>query len=449
MILLDDKELHDSFELSERFNTMKMDKRDMSIVSESRTKIIDEVAAVAKFENIEPEKLRRLLVEGRIVIPHNPVHSPRPLGIGEGLRVKINANLGTSTDHPSLENELEKAKIAIKYGADTIMDLSTGSDISYVRKKMIENVPVPIGTVPIYQTGIEVMKKGKISDMNPDQIFKDIEQQAKDGVDFMTVHCGVNSESVAKLKKSKRLTSVVSRGGSFLISWMLQNEKENPLYEEFDKLLEIAKEYEITLSLGDGMRPGCIADASDETQIQELIVLGGLVDRARAQDVQVMIEGPGHVPLNQIEANVRIEKTVCKNAPFYVLGPLISDIAPGYDHITSAIGGALAAYYGADFLCYVTPAEHLSLPTVEDVRTGVIASKIAAHAADLAKGKDWHLDNEMSMARKALDWKKMFELALDPEKAKEVRGKIKTKLPDVCSMCSEYCALKIMTEHLL
>lgn len=421
----------------------------MSIITDSKTKIIEEVAEVAKFEGIEPEKLRRLVLEGRVVIPRNPIHSPKPLGIGEGLRVKINANIGSSPDRADVNEEIEKARISIKYGADTVMDLSSGGDIDSIRKVIIKNVDVPLGTVPIYQSAIDLIRKNALMDLTSDKIFNDIEKQAKDGVDFMTVHCGVNRESVSRLKASKRLTSVVSRGGSFLISWMLHKDKENPLYEDFDYLLEIAKKYEVTLSLGDGLRPGCIADASDKTQIQELIVIGELVDRAREKDVQVMVEGPGHVPLDQIEANVRMEKTICKSAPFYVLGPIVTDIAPGYDHITSAIGGALAAYYGADFLCYVTPAEHLSLPMIEDVKTGVIASKIAAHAADLAKGKDWNLDNEMSKARKALDWKEMFKIALDPEKAKDVRGRLKPKKPEVCSMCGEFCAMKIMSDQYL
>jgi phosphomethylpyrimidine synthase len=418
----------------------------MSIISDSKTRIIDEIVTVAKQEGVEPERLRRSILEGRVVIPRNPIHSPKPVGIGEDLRVKVNANIGTSPDHIDVEDELAKAAVAVRYGADTIMDLSSGGELDSIRRKIINNVDVAIGTVPIYQTGIEAIHNGSLLDMKEDRIFSDIEKQAKDGVDFMTVHCGVNSESVEKLLKSKRLTSVVSRGGAFLVSWMTHHEKENPLFKEYDYLLELAGKYEVTLSLGDGMRPGCIADASDETQIQELLVISELVDRAREKDVQAIVEGPGHVPLHQIEANVRMEKAVCKNAPFYVLGPLITDIAPGYDHITSAIGGALAAYHGADFLCYVTPAEHLSLPTLEDVKQGVIASKIAAHAADLTKGKDWHLDNEMARSRMALDWDKMFEIALDAEGAKKIRGKVKSKNPDVCSMCGEYCSIKKMGE---
>jgi phosphomethylpyrimidine synthase len=418
----------------------------MSIIADLKKGMTKDLSEVAKVEGMEPEKLRKLVLDGRVVIPHNPVHSIKPMGIGEGLRVKINANIGTSPDRVDVAEELEKARIAVKYGADTVMDLSSGGDIDSIRKKIIKNIRVPLGTVPIYQTGIETMKNGSIVDMKEDKLFSDIEKQAKDGVDFVTVHCGVNRESVSKLMRSKRLMSVVSRGGSFTINWMLHNDRENPLYENFDQLLDIAKEYEVTLSLGDGMRPGSIADASDETQIQELLVIGELVERARARGVQAMVEGPGHVPLHQIEANVRLEKAVCRNAPFYVLGPLVTDIAPGYDHITSAIGGALAAYHGADYLCYVTPAEHLSLPTIEDVKIGVISSKIAAHAADLTRGKDWDLDNEMSTARRALDWEKMFGIALDPETAKKVRESVKSKLPDVCSMCGEYCAIKKMKD---
>ena len=428
---------------------MKTDTMPMSIIADSRGRVTEEVAEVARAEGIEPEKLRRLVLEGKVVIPRNPVHSPKSMGIGEGLRVKVNANIGTSPDRANADEEIEKARIAVKYGADTIMDLSSGGDVDSTRKAILKNVDVALGTVPIYQSAIEMMKKSSLLDLTSDMIFRDIEKQAKDGVDFMTVHCGVTRESTSRLKEAKRLTSVVSRGGSFLITWMLHNDKENPLYEEFDYLLEIAGKYEITLSLGDGLRPGCIADASDKPQMHELIVLGELVERAREKDVQVMVEGPGHVPINQIEANVRMEKSVCKDAPFYVLGPLVTDIAPGYDHITAAIGGALAAYCGADYLCYVTPAEHLSLPTIEDVKTGVIASKIAAHSADLAKGKDWDLDSDMSKARKALDWNEMFKIALDPEKAKGVRKKGQSKDSEVCSMCGEYCAMKIMSNQFI
>ncbi|MBU4189683.1 MAG: phosphomethylpyrimidine synthase ThiC, partial [Candidatus Thermoplasmatota archaeon] len=375
-------------------------------------KLQEEIKQIAKDEKIDPAKLKKLFLEGRVVIPFNPHHSPRPLGIGEKLRVKINTNIGTSPDYVNIDEEIEKAKTAVKYGSDTIMDLSIGGNIDEIRKKILKTVNLPLGTVPIYQAGMEYAKKGAVVEMTEDDIFNAIGKQAKDGVDFMTVHCGVTLESVEKLKKQKRITGVVSRGGAFLVAWIIHNQKENPLYKNYDYLLELASEHNFTLSLGDGLRPGCIADASDRAQMQELIILGELVERAREKGVQAMVEGPGHIPLNQIEANVRMEKTVCRNAPFYVLGPLVTDIAPGYDHIVGAIGGALAAYYGADFLCYVTPTEHLSLPTIDDVRDGVIASKIAAHAADIARGKDLDMDLSMANARRNLNWDEQFKHCL-------------------------------------
>jgi len=420
----------------------------MTLMKRAQTSITDEIKEVAKVEGIAEEKLRRNVAAGRVVIPFNPIHSPDLLGIGEGLRVKVNVNIGTSMDYIDVDEEIKKAKVGIKYGTDTIMDLSTGGALTSIRKKILKEVRIPLGTVPIYQAGLEAARRSTVVDMTEDDIFNAIEEHAKDGVDFMTVHCGVTRESIAKLKKQGRITNVVSRGGAFLTAWILHNGEENPLYENYDYLLELAKKYDFTLSLGDGLRPGCIADATDRPQLQELIILGELVDRAREENVQAMVEGPGHIPLNQIEANVRIEKTVCKNAPFYVLGPLVTDIAPGYDHITGAIGGALAAYYGADFLCYVTPSEHLSLPTVEDVRVGTIASRIAAHSADLARGKEWEEDLAMAEAREALNWKKMFEYALDKERAEEYRRNRKTSYGDVCSMCGELCAIKMVKEYL-
>jgi len=382
----------------------------MTIMKEATHSISDLLRSVAKVEGVEPELLTRGVAKGRIVVPSNLNHKTIPYAIGEGLRVKVNANIGTSPDHCDLEEELEKAKVAIKYGAEYLMDLSMGGNIDEIRKNILKEITVPLGTVPIYQV---VMEAGHVLDMTEDTMFKIIERQAKDGVDFMTVHCGITKESVGRLRKGKRLCDVVSRGGAFLSVWIMKNEQENPLYANFDYLLELAQKYEFTLSLGDGLRPGSIADATDGAQLQELIILGELVQRARDAGVQTMVEGPGHVPMDQIEANVRVEKTVCKGAPFYVLGPLVTDIAPGYDHIVGAIGGAIAAYHGADFLCYVTPAEHLSLPDVEDVKRGVIASKIAAHAADLTKGLDWDKDIAMSKARKGLDWEEMFKVAIE------------------------------------
>jgi len=404
-----------------------------------------EMKGLSKNEGIGPDKLTKLLKAGRAVIPSNPRHEGLvPCAIGEGLRVKVNANIGTSRDHVDLAEELRKAKVAMKYGADALMDLSTGGDLRRIRRRIVRASPVPVGTVPIYEAVCRTAHKGGPIRMTADDLFKTIERHAQDGVDFMTVHCGVTTETAASLKKHRRVTGVVSRGGALLVAWMHENGLENPLYEDFDHLLDLAREHEFALSLGDGLRPGSISDASDAPQVHELIVLGKLVERARAAGVQAMVEGPGHIPLNEIEANVRLEKAVCKGAPFYVLGPLVSDVGAGYDHITGAIGGALAAYFGADFLCYVTPSEHLSLPTVEDVREGVVASKIAAHAADVARGKGREWDRDMSAARKAFDWTRMFELSVDPERAKAIHDRCKSKSPDACSMCGELCAMKVV-----
>jgi len=420
----------------------------MTLIPRAREGVTEEIRSVAETEGIDPEKLRRGVVAGRIIIPSNPIHSPRSVGIGEGLMVKVNVNLGTSRDMPSLESELEKARVAMRYRADAVMDLSTGGDVDAIRRAIIDEVDIPLGTVPIYQTGLKAARRSAVVDMDEDDIFNGIELHARDGVDFMTVHCGITRESVKWLKRSKRLTDVVSRGGSFLTAWIIHNDRENPLYENFDYLLEMAREYDFALSLGDGLRPGSIHDASDGPQIQELIILGDLVRRSREKDVQVMVEGPGHVPLDQIAANVKVEKTICDRAPFYVLGPLVTDIAPGYDHISGAIGGAVAAFHGADFLCYVTPSEHLSLPTAEDVKEGVIATRIAAHAADLTRGIGWERDNAMSRARKDLDWERMYGEAMDPEKAREYRARGITAEEEGCSMCGDVCAIKIVKEYL-
>ena len=422
----------------------------MTLMKDARSGLTKELTQVAKLEGVDPEKLRKKLVAGHVVIPINPIHHPKPVGIGSGLRVKINVNLGTSPDHISLDEELKKAKVAIKYGTDTIMDLSIGGDIDNIRRKLIKAINIPLGTVPIYQAGLEVARKknGAVVDMTDDQIFNAIETHAKSGVDFMTVHCGVTKESIERLKRQGRITDVVSRGGAFLMAWILHNEAENPLYANYDYLLELAQKYDFTLSLGDGLRPGSIADATDRPQLQELIILGELVERARKANVQAMVEGPGHIPMDQIEANIRIQKTTCGNAPFYVLGPLVTDIAPGYDHLVGAIGGALAAYYGADFLCYVTPSEHLALPTPDDVREGTIASKIAAHAADLTRGLDTERDLAVAKARKALDWDSQFSHVVDPEKAKEYRKNRSSMEKEVCSMCSDLCAIKIVKDYL-
>lgn len=407
---------------------------------------------VACDEGVDVEIIRKGLAEGTIVIPSNPAHKNlKAKGIGEGLSVKINANIGTSEEYSDIDVELKKLETVIKYGGDAIMDLSTGNKIDETRKAVIENSTIPVGTVPIYQAGVEILQSGKaMVDMTADDIFNVIIEQAEDGVDFITVHCGLTREGIEHLREEGRVTDVVSRGGSFLTGWMLHNNEENPLYEQYDRLLEISRKYELTLSLGDGLRPGCLADATDRGQIHELLVLGELVDRAREAGVQAMVEGPGHVPYNQIELNIKLEKELCKGAPFYVLGPLVTDLAPGYDHIVAAIGGTMAASAGADFLCYVTPAEHLGLPTIGDVKDGVIASKIAAHAADVARGnkKAFERNKEMAEARKALDWEKQISLAFDPEKARKFRKEHNTKERDVCAMCGQFCAMKITEEAL-
>ena len=406
---------------------------------------------VAAAEGIPVEILAGLVARGLVVIPFNPNHSPaRPAGIGKGLRTKVNVNLGTSRDFPLLADELRKVKISLKYGADALMDLSTGGDLRKIRRRILDRTPVPLGTVPIYQAAVKAIDRGAtIVDMTEDDLFEAIESQAREGVDFMTVHCGLTLKAIDRLKQQGRVADVVSRGGAFHLAWMLHNGKENPFYARFDRLLEIARRFDVTLSLGDGLRPGSILDATDRPQIEELLTLGELVQRAREAGVQVMVEGPGHVPLDQVEMNVRLEKRVCHGAPFYVLGPLVTDIAPGYDHIVSAIGGAIAAAAGADFLCYVTPAEHLGLPTEDDVREGLIASRIAAHAADIVKGVPGALerDLELARARKRLDWETQRRLAIDPAKFAAVRKRRKSK-SKACSMCGDFCAMRIVGEFL-
>jgi phosphomethylpyrimidine synthase len=410
-----------------------------------------QIKHIAEKERVETDFIIHGLAEGEIVIPTNINHTNLvPCGIGKGLRTKVNANIGTSSDFCDLNMELRKLQTAIDFGADTVMDLSTGGDISAIRRNILSASTVPIGTVPIYQAGIEAIEnRGAIVNMSVDDIFAVIEGHAKDGVDFMTVHCGVTQASLARLKKQGRTTDIVSRGGAFLIGWMLHNDKENPLYQYYDRLLDLALEYDFTLSLGDGLRPGCLADATDRAQVEELITLGELVDCSREAGVQAMVEGPGHLPLDQIAANVQLEKSLCRGAPFYVLGPLVTDVGAGYDHITAAIGGAIAAAAGADFLCYVTPTEHLSLPGIEDVKEGVIASRIAAHAADIVKGvkgaKEW--DEQMSRARKALDWKTQAKLSLDPELSQQIHSKIPAG-GETCSMCGKYCAMAIVEKYL-
>ncbi len=404
---------------------------------------------VSKKENIAAEQLMKLLAEGTAIIPCNKRHSViSPSGIGSMLKTKINVNLGTSRDCPDLEMELEKVQSAVDIGAEAIMDLSSYGDTRNFRRILSEKCPAMIGTVPIYDAVVHYNKA--LKEITEEEWIETVRMHAEDGVDFMTIHCGINRETALKFKHNKRLTNIVSRGGSIIFAWMEMTGLENPFYKHFDDILEICREYDVTLSLGDACRPGSIKDATDAAQIEELIVLGELTKRAWEKDVQVMIEGPGHMPLNQIAANMEIQKTLCHGAPFYVLGPIVTDVAPGYDHITSAIGGAVAAANGASFLCYVTPAEHLMLPDVNDVKEGIIAVTIAAHAADIAKGipgaADW--DNEMSLARKNLDWNKMFFLSIDPEKAKRYRESAKPEKEDTCSMCGNFCAIRNMNRIL-
>ncbi len=414
-------------------------------------KITQEMRRVAKDEGIDVNTLCQNIASGKVAILANNRHKNfTPKGVGKGLSVKVNANIGTSPERVDIKDELKKLKMACDAGADAVMDLSTGGNLDEIRKIIMAEARIPIGTVPIYQVAVETVKKKKpVTSMAPDDIFDVIEKHGVDGVDFVTVHCGVTQNSLARLKKQGRITDIVSRGGAFLAEWMIINKKENPLYEQFDRLVKIAKKYDMTLSLGDGLRPGCIADATDRGQIEELVILGELCATALENGVQVMIEGPGHVPINQIEANMVLQKKLCNGAPFYVLGPIVTDIAPGYDHITSAIGGALAGYYGADFLCYVTPSEHLGLPSSQDVWDGVIVTKIAAHAADLARGneKAFQRDRAMSRYRKALDWNGQIACAIDPDKIKRFRAERKLR-DDVCSMCGEFCSMKRMKDYL-
>lgn len=427
----------------------------MSIREDAQAgKVTNLFTACAENENIDVDTLIAGVAAGTIAIPKNIHHDfKKIMAIGKGTKTKVNANIGSSKDIAHLGSEIEKLEVSVKAGTDTIMDLSMGGDLDAVRRGILENCPVPLGTVPIYQAVAETVEQQQkeIVEITVDHIFKTIEKQAVDGVDFMTIHCGITKNLQERLMRRKRIMGVVSRGGSFLLEWMSYHNKENPLYEHFDDLLAILKEHEVTLSLGDGIRPGCLADATDRNQIQELIHLGELTERAWDAGVQVIIEGPGHMPMDQITANVLLQKQMCKGAPFYVLGPLVTDIAPGYDHITGAIGGAIAAAAGADYLCYVTPAEHLKLPGNDDVHEGVIASKIAAHAADLVKGIPGakELDDEMARRRNNLDWKGQIEMSLDPEKAARFREEGLSDKGPTCSMCGSYCAIQVFnrSEH--
>ncbi len=408
--------------------------------------IISEEMKKASFEEgIEPEQLRKLIASGKAVIPKNKNHNfEKILAVGEGLRTKVNANIGSSGACASVEYELKKLEAALSAKTDSVMDLSTGGDLSAIRKAILEESPVMVGAVPIYEVATKLHRDNRpIYKMDVDELFKSIERQCQEGLDYITVHCGITKETIKRIERSERLIPSVSRGGSIILQWMKHNNKENPLYEDFDALLEIAYKYDVTLSLGDGMRPGTIVDATDRPQIEELILLGELARRAREKNVQVIIEGPGHVPLDQITANVLLEKRLCDGAPFYLLGPLPTDIAPGYDHITSAIGGAIAASAGADFLCYVTPAEHLSLPTPEDVYLGVISARIAGHVADIVKKVPGAIEKDklMSIYRRDLNWEGMLSVAIDPDHARKRLSLASDK--EACTMCGELCAVKL------
>jgi len=407
--------------------------------------LTEDIKTVADDEHVDAETLRQRIAAGRVVIPKNVGRDFHPMGIGEGLRTKVNANIGTSPSHFDVNEEVLKLNVSVEAGADSVMDLSTGGDLLAIRKTLLDACPVMMGAVPIYALSAKLAREGRdIVDFTVDELYDVIEQQCASGIDYITVHCGTTRNALAALESTGRVMGIVSRGGSIIAAWMKKHDAENPLYEYYDRLLDICHKYDVTLSLGDSLRPGSIIDATDRGQIEELIVLGELARRARAKGVQAMIEGPGHIPLDQVEANVSIEKRLCDGAPFYVLGPLTTDIAPGYDHITAAIGGAIAAAAGADFLCYVTPAEHLTLPDLKDVRQGVISAKIAAHSGDIAKGLPAAIERDLAMskARQELNWEEMFANCLDPVVARARRQASEDAQRDVCTMCGELCAIR-------
>lgn len=430
--------------IMERKYSTQMEAARMGIVT-------PELEAVAKKENRSVEELLPLMASGKMVIPANVNHkSLDPNGVGSMLKTKINVNLGISRDCKDYDIEMKKVMRAVDLGAEAIMDLSSHGNTQPFRQKLCAECPAMIGTVPIYDSVIHYQRD--LGTLTAQDFIDVVRLHAQDGVDFVTLHCGITRKTIDQIKNGGRKMNIVSRGGSLVFAWMSMTGKENPFYEYYDEIVEICREYDVTISLGDACRPGCLADATDGCQIEELIMLGELTERAWKRDVQVMVEGPGHVPMDQIAANMKIQETICKGAPFYVLGPLVTDIAPGYDHITAAIGGAIAAWNGAAFLCYVTPAEHLALPNVDDVHQGIIASKIAAHAADIAKGIPGARDQDdrMADARKELDWDAQWLEALDPEVAKEIR---KSRMPeedhsDTCSMCGKFCAVRSMNKAL-
>ncbi len=416
-----------------------------------RGNITDAMREVAADEKLEPEYIRKMVAKGIIAIPDNNQRETYAVGIGENLRTKVNCTVGTSTDINDLDMELEKARVGEEAGADTLMELSIGGDLDHIRRSVLDQTKLPVGSVPIYQTAVEsIENEGSPIYMDPDDMLKNIEKQAKDGIDFMAIHCSVNRETLKRLKRHGRKGGLVSRGGSFISSWMVHNDAENPLYQNFEQVLDIVEEYDVCLSMANAMRAGALTDSTDRAQIQELIVLGELVDRARERGVATIVEGPGHIPINEIETNINIQKKMCKDAPFYMLGPIVTDIAPAYDHIVSAIGAAQCARYGANFICYVTPAEHLALPDVQDVKDGVIATRIGAHAGDVAIDMERFGEEDIKMAdaRKALNWTEQYEHAMWPDDAKAIRDKRPPEADDTCTMCGNYCAIKIVNQWL-
>ena len=423
----------------------------MGIIDDAKNgKMTEEMKTVAEEEGVTPEFVRRGIASGKLVIPISPYRETRPVGIGKGLRTKVNATVGTSSDIVDLDMEIRKTRIAEEAGADTLMELSTGGDFAEIRKKVIENTTLSVGSVPLYQAFIEAIRKyGAGVDMTEDDLFRAHEEQARAGTNFMAIHTGINSICMERLKRQGgRFGGLCSRGGAFMVAWMLHNEKENPLYSEFDYLLEILKEHEVTLSTGNGMRAGAVHDATDRAQVQELIINSELADQAHDFGVQTIVEGPGHIPIDEIEANVKVMKRLSNEKPFYMLGPLVTDIAPGYDHLVAAIGASLASAYGADFICYVTPAEHLALPNESDVREGVMASRIAAHVGDMVKSGTRDRDLAMGRARRDMYWEEQFDLAIDPVVAREIRADRSPTDSKVCTMCGDFCAHKIVAENI-
>ncbi len=413
--------------------------------------ITQEMKEAAEYDDVSPEFIREGIAKGHIVIYGNPQRKSRVVGIGKGLRTKINASIGTSPDIINIDMEVEKAQVAEKYGADTLMELSTGGDLDKIRRTVLDAIDLTVGNVPLYQAAMETIhKKGSVVHMDANFLFDTIEKQAEDGIGFMAIHCGINMITLERLRKQGyRYGGLVSRGGSFLTAWMNHNKKENPLYEQIDRLIDIMKKYDVILSLGNGLRAGAVHDSTDRAQIQELIMNSEVAEYAQKKGVQIIVEGPGHIPIDEIEANVIIQKRMSNNAPFYMLGPITTDVTPGYDHISSAIGAALSSRYGADFICYVTPPEHLALPTPDDVREGVMAAKVAVHVGDMVKLKDKvkNQDLKMGIARRDLDWKTQFETAITSEKAEEIRKSRPPMEEETCTMCGPVCSLKGVMEY--